>query len=197
VNEARAANRLRLLALLAMALTMALGSFWLRDVMLRGIDNSNDRGQRVAPDYFVENFNFVRASKTGQARYAISGIKLTHYPKDDSYQIDLPVIKSLSIDRPSIVAHAQRAIANSDASKVDMVDDVHIDRPQSPMAPPFHLKSEYVQILPDDEVMQTDKPVDIVQGNAEISGSGMYANNATLAFSLAHNVHTVMQPKAH
>ncbi|MBV8667249.1 MAG: LPS export ABC transporter periplasmic protein LptC [Burkholderiaceae bacterium] len=195
MNEARAANRLRLLAILAATAAMALGSFWLRDVMLRGADHGNDRTQRLDPDYYVENFNFVRASKVGQARYAISGTKLTHFPGDDSYQIDMPVIRSLSVDRPSMVARALRAVANSDASKVEMEDDVRIDRPESKLAPAFHLKSQYVQLLPDDEVMQTDRAVDIVQGNAEISGAGMYANNATLVFSLAHNVHTVIQPR--
>ncbi len=91
----------------------------------------------------------------------------------------------------------ERAHANSDASQVEMFGNVHIDRPESKMAQHFHLKSEYLLLLPDDDIMETDKPVDIVQGAAEISGTGMYANNATMAFSLAHDVHTVVQPQKH
>jgi lipopolysaccharide export system protein LptC len=197
VRDARGADRLRLLILLVGAAALALGSFWVREVLLHGVDHNGAEAQRIDPDYFVDNFNFVRASKIGQARYAISGDKLTHFPKDDSYEIDAPIIKSLSIDRPSIVMRAKRAFANSDASQVQMVNNVHIDRPESKMAPSFHLKSDYMQIFPDDDIMQTDRAVDIVQGNAEITGSGMYANNATLVFSLAHDVRTLLQPRKH
>jgi lipopolysaccharide export system protein LptC len=195
VNDARVGNRLRLLTLLVATAAMALGSLWVREVIQRGGGRSGAEAQRIDPDYFVDNFNFVRTSKIGQARYAISGEKLTHFPKDDSYEIELPVVKSLSTDRPSIVARSRIGFANSDASQVQMVDDVRIDRPESKMAPSFHLKSDYMRIFPDDDVMQTDKAVDIMQGTAEITGSGMYANNATLTFSLAHDIHTIVQPR--
>lgn len=165
--------------------------------MRRGMESASSESVRTDPDYFVEKFNFVRTSQVGQARYAISGAMLTHFPKEDNYEIVLPIVKSLSVDRPSITMRAQRAVANSDASQVQMFDDVHIDRPESKMAPHFHLKSEYVLIFPDEDVIQTDKAVDITQGTTEITGKGMYANNATLNFTLLSNVHAVVQPQKH
>jgi lipopolysaccharide export system protein LptC len=197
MSDARSANRLRLLIIIVLSTATALGSLWVREVMRRGIDNASPATQRSDPDYFVEKFNFVRTSKIGQARYAISGIKLTHFPKEDNYEIVLPIVKSLSVDRPSITMRAQRALANSDASQVQMFDDVQVDRPESKMAPHFHMKSEYMMIFPDDDIMQTDKAVDIVQGTTEMTGAGMYANNATLNFTLAHNVHATVQPQKH
>lgn len=197
MNDLHASGRLRLLFFAVLAVTFALGSFWILAVMRGGIDNTPSDAARAEPDYFVEQFNFVRASKIGQARYAISGARLTHFPKQDNYEIILPVMKSLSTDRPSIDMRAQRAIANSDASQVQMFDDVHIDRPESKGAPHFHLKSEYMLIFPDDDMMQTDKAVDIAQGGTEITGEGMVANNATLIFTLARNVHSITQPPIH
>lgn len=182
---------------LVISAALALGSFWVREVIRRGIDESAAQAARTDPDYFVDNFNFIKTSKTGQARYAVSGARLTHLPQDDNYEITLPVVKSLTVDRPSMTAVARRATANSDASKVEMFDDVQVNRPESTLAPNFHMTTEYLQIFPDDDAMQTDKAVTINQGAAETSGVGMYANNATLTFKLFHNVQAVLQPHKH
>jgi len=182
---------------LVLALALALGSFWVREVIRRGINESGAEAVRTDPDYFVDNFNFIKASKTGQAQYAITGVRLTHLPNDDSYEISLPVVKSLNVDKPTITAVSLRATANSDASKVEMFDNVHVDRPESKTAPDFHMKTDYLQIFPDDDAMQTDRAVHIAQGAAETSGVGMYANNATLTFKLFHDVQAVIQPNRH
>jgi lipopolysaccharide export system protein LptC len=177
---------MRLIGLLVLGAALASGSsLWLLDILRRGLGTGVTETVRTAPDYYVENFNFVRTSKIGQARYAISGIKLTHFPKDDTFQIDLPFVKSLSVDRPSMTMRALHGTANSDASDVKMFDDVQIDRPASKFAPAFHLSSEYAQFFPDEDIMQTDKPVVIKQDSTVVTGEGFYANNATLMFTLA------------
>ncbi|HSY26896.1 MAG TPA: LPS export ABC transporter periplasmic protein LptC [Burkholderiaceae bacterium] len=198
MSNVRSSNRMRLLIFLVVAVVLASGSYlWLLEVVRHGVGDSSSGAVRTAPDYFVENFNFVRTSKTGQARYAISGVKLTHFPKDDNFQIDLPFVKSLSVDRPSMTMRAQRGFANSDASDVQMFDDVQIDRPVSKFAPHFHLTSEYVEFFPDEDIMRTDKPVVITQGTTVLTGEDMYANNATLMFALGRNVRVVIQPQKH
>jgi len=197
MNDSHLASRVRLIFAAALAIALCLGSYWVLEVIRRGFDNPTASAVRTDPDYFVEKFNFVRASKLGQARYAISGARLTHLPKDDSYEISLPIMKSLSVEKPAITMRAQRAISNSDASQVQLFDNVQIDRPESKGSPHFHLNSEYVMVYPDDDVMQSDRLVDITQGNTEVTGIGMYANNATLMFSLARNVHSVTQPQVH
>jgi lipopolysaccharide export system protein LptC len=193
VNE-----RLRLIGLLLLGVALAAGSsLWLLDILRRGMNSDASDAARTAPDYYVEDFNFVRTSKTGQARYAISGIKLTHFPADDTFGIDLPFVKSLSVDRPSMTMRAQHGTANSDATDVKMFEDVQIDRPASKFAPHFHLSSEYAQFFPDEDIMRTDKPVVITQDTTVVTGEDFYANNATLVFSLARNTHVVIQPHAH
>ena len=198
MKDARSANRVRLAALLLLSLALACGSvFWLFDVIRHGAGSSDSDSARNEPDYTVENFNFVRASKLGQARYSVTGVKLTHYPKEDTYQIDLPIVKNLSTDHPAITTHAQRALSNSDGSDVQLFDNVQVDRPESPAAPHFHMTTEYLQLFPDEDVMRTDRAVDISQGNAEITGEVLYANDATLLYTLGRNVHSIVMPKKH
>ena len=191
-------SRLRLVVLILLAAAMASGSaLWLLEVVRRGGNNGAADAARSDPDYFVENFNFVRTGKTGQARYSITGAKLTHFPKEDSYLIDLPVVKTLSVDRPAMTIRSQRGTANSDASDVQMFDDVQADRPESKFAPHFHLTSEYMRFFPDDDIMRTDRPVVITQGTTVLTGEDFYANNATMMSTLARNSHIVIQAHKH
>ena len=191
-------DKLRIVGLLLLGVALAAGSSaWFLDILRRGMNSDGSDAVRTEPDYYVEDFNFVRTSKIGQARYAISGIKLTHFPKDDTYQIDLPFVKSLSVDHPSMTMRAQRGTANSDATDVKMFDDVQIDRPASKFAPHFHMTSEYAQFFPDEDIMQTDKPVVITQDNTVITGEDFYANNATMVFTLARQTHIEIEPKKH
>jgi lipopolysaccharide export system protein LptC len=124
-------------------------------------------------------------------------VKLLHFPKDDTFQIDLPIMKTLSPEKPTITTHAQRALSNSDGSDVQLFDDVQVDRPESKFAPHFHMTTEYLQVFPDEDIMRNDRAVDIIQGNAEITGEVLYANDATLLYTLARNVHTIVRPKKH
>jgi lipopolysaccharide export system protein LptC len=197
MSDANSANRLRMIIALILAASMALGSLWVREVLRRGADDSAAAGMRTDPDYFIDNFRFVKTAPTGQARYSVAGTRLLHYPKDDSYEITEPVIKSLSVDKPAVTLTAKRGTANSDASLVEMFDDVNIDRPESPQAAHLHLSSDYMQFLPDDQVMQTTHAVEIHQGGSIVTGTGFYTNNATLISSLSSKVHAITPPHPH
>ncbi len=114
MSDARPANRFRLGVIIAIVAALALGSFWLLEVMRKQIADGGPDQPRSEPDYFVEKFNFVRMSVAGQAQYNIAGKRLEHNPADDTHAIKLPVVNSLSADRPPMVTHSERALVNSD-----------------------------------------------------------------------------------
>jgi lipopolysaccharide export system protein LptC len=192
--DRRASNRFRLIVVLAVGAMLALGSFWVLEVMRRGITDTAPNAARSEPDYYVEKFNFVRMSQTGQAQYKISGLKLTHNPTDDSYSIQLPVVNSLSSDRPPMTTRAEQAVVDHEYTKVHMYRNVQIDRPATATTENFHLRSEYLLILPDDDVMQTDTYVEITLGKSKLTGIGMFANNATRELRVSNKVHARYQP---
>ncbi|MEB0135479.1 LPS export ABC transporter periplasmic protein LptC [Actimicrobium sp. CCC2.4] len=194
MSAVRSANRFRLGFLIALSVALALGSFWVLEVIRKSGGNDAPDAPRVAPDYYVKNFTFVRMAKNRTARYNISGDVLTHLPMDDSYEITKPVIYNLSNNRPTMVMRSERALVNSDNSEVQMIDNVDVDRPASGSIQRFHLKSAYLLLLPDDDVMKTDTPVEMLMGTTILNGTGMVANNATRQLDLAHRVHGVFAP---
>lgn len=194
MSNGQPANRVRLGVILALLTALALGSFWMLEVLRRSSNETFADLPKDEPDYMIEKFNFVRMSKTGRVRYNISGAKLLHYPENDSFEIQLPVLNSLGQDQSPMTMHAERAIVDNTGNKIHMYRNVQMDRPAVGANEHFHLASEYLLILPDNDVMQTDKPVDITFGRARLSGTGMFANNATREFRLSAHVRGTYQP---
>jgi lipopolysaccharide export system protein LptC len=188
-------RRFGALPLLLLAVVLALASFWLLEIMRKSGKDSDPAVARVDPDYFVENFNFVRLSATGEAQYNISGKRMVHNPADDTHTVELPVINSLSRERPPMTARSDRALIEPDGSKVHMYDKVRIDRPKTPTSNLFHMESDYLLVLPNEDIMRTDKPVRMTLGESQLNGTGMVANNATGQVQLASRVQASLPPK--
>lgn len=196
MKNLRSTYRLRFMLLLVLFVMAALGSIWMVQVMNRDTDELLPKPTRVEPDYYVEKFNYVQMSPTGQPRYNISGDLLTHNPVDDSFDIQKPVVHSLDQEKPPMNLRADRGRVEDDNSKVHLYGNVNADRPKTVMAEKFHLKSEYLLLLPDDDVMQTDLPVDLTLGQSTLQGTGMSFNNSTRVLKMFSNVHGVFPPKA-
>lgn len=190
----RPTTSVRLIVLIAVAAALALGSFWLVEVMKKQTEDSIPDRVRTEPDFYVEKFNFVRMAKTGEARYNLTGTEMKHYPQDNSYQIQNPVMHSYSADRPPMVSRSLRATVTNDSTEVHMYDNVHIDKPASAKSQQFQLKTSYLLLLPDEDVMKTPKPVELQLGKSILNGSGMFANNATGEFRLSSKVTGQYQP---
>lgn len=186
----------RLLVVLAPLVALALGSFWLMEVMRRASEDIVPTVKRTDPDFYVERFSYVKLSPHGRPQYHFSGARLIHNPTDDSYAIERPEIHSLNAERPPMNLHAEQALVNSDNSEVRLYRDVQLDRPATPAAEHLHVSSEYMLLLPDDDIVRTDKPVQISLGTATLNGTGMYANNATRELQLSSSVHGTYQPPA-
>ena len=195
MNDALSANRLRLALILVISSALAIGSFWLLEVMRKGADDGAPNVQRTEPDYYVEKFNFVRMSTTGKIRYKVVGEKLTHLPADDSYQIEHPVVQSLAQDTPPMVAHADRARVADNRKKIFMLGNVTLDRAASPTSGDFHMSTDNVLVLPDENIIKTDAPVILKMGKSTLSGIGMWASNTTQEFRLLSHVRGTISPR--
>jgi lipopolysaccharide export system protein LptC len=190
----RSANRFRVVALLVLTASLALGSFWMLEAMRKSAGSDTENANQNDPDYYVENFQFVRVSNTGQAQYSISGQRLTHFPADDTHKIDQPIVKSLTPERPPMQATSKTATVDRINSKIHMYNAVHLDRAATADRERLQLNSEYLLLLTDEDIMRTDQPVTITLGASVLKGTGMVANNATGELRLASNVNVTYRP---
>ena len=190
----RTAHRWPLIGLMLGATFLALGSFWLVQVM-QDRDEVAASPKTSEPDYIVDNFSYVRMSPTGQPRYVISGLRLAHRPDVDVSDIDQPIMRSMTPDRPHMTVTAATGHVLHEKNQVDMVGNVEVRRPASATTQSLNVRSEALTALPDDEIVKTDQPVEILLGASRLKGVGMVANNATQKLHVASRGQIVSQPR--
>ena len=195
------ARRFRTAHLAQLGLTLlvlvmfAFGSFWLAQVMER--DGADQKAAKAnnEPDYYIHNFSTVRMTLDGKPSYIVSGIKLTHYPADDSSDIDKPFVRDLAEGKAPTDIHAERAHIDQDNTRVQLNEHVTITRPPGPGSDALDLKTEALTVYPDSDRMETALPVTVKLGTAVLTGTGMKANNATGQVEVLSRAHIVYPPK--
>jgi lipopolysaccharide export system protein LptC len=88
MNERR--RRYPALILLAAITIFAAISFWALEMTRRSGSDTKDQTQRTQPDYYVENFDYVKIGADGNAKIRMRGAKLIHHPQDDSSTVLQP-----------------------------------------------------------------------------------------------------------
>lgn len=191
----RTAHRWRLVMVMTAWVLLALGSFWLVQLVERD-DGVQADGLKNEPDYIVDKFSFVRMTPQGRPSYIISGDKLTHRPVDDVSFIDQPVVRSLTTEHPPLTVTALTARVDNARNQIDLIGKVDLERPATPQAQYMSVKTEAMTVLPDDDVLKTDAMVRMVLGSSTIRGTGMLANNATMQVHMASKGQIVYPPQA-
>jgi lipopolysaccharide export system protein LptC len=193
MNARPSLNRLRLIATMALVFAMAMISFWVREVL-------NDRGNEMArpldanePDYIVDGFHFVQLAENGAMRYRIAGEKLTHYVNDTA-EIILPVMYATPEKSAPFTIRSETAVIDNPQRRIHMHRSVQLDRPRSGNTGQMHAESEYILILPDDDVVKTDKLVSVQVGASRLQGKGMLLNNSTRELTLSSRVKATLHP---
>jgi lipopolysaccharide export system protein LptC len=195
VNK-RIAHRWRVLAIMLGGVFCAFGSFWLLQAVTDSGRDARLGARGNEPDYIIDNFSFVRMSETGQPRYVVSGARLTHRPVDDISYVDQPVVQGMTVDHPRMTMHADRARILHEKDQVDLIGNVNVSRPAMGAAKPLTIKTQELTVLPDEELMKTDLPVEMTLGSATVRGTGLVANNATQQVHLATHGQIIYPPRS-
>jgi lipopolysaccharide export system protein LptC len=188
VNK-RTAHRWKLSLVMLTGVFFAFGSFWLLEVMQNQEEGAHVAALSSEPDYIVDNFSFVRMSEAGQPRYVVSGSRLAHRPIDDLSDIEQPVVQSMATEHPRMNMRANHARVLHATDQVELTGHVDVRRPAGPSTKPMQLRTEALTVLPDDEIMKTDRPVELSLGTTTVNSVGMVANNATQQVHLASKGH--------
>ena len=192
-------SRLRYLLAILPALAIALASIWVLEVMRRSTQEDLPAAvDKSVPDYFVDQFKLVAMSPTGQPRYILTGEKMKHFPSENAATITNPVVISLDMGVPPTTLSAERAKVEDGTRRVHMIDNVNADRPASDQdartqSGHLHFSSEYLLVLPDDDLLKTDQPVEITSDDSVLRGTGMIFNNKTREITLLNKVSGVYQ----
>jgi lipopolysaccharide export system protein LptC len=193
VNK-RTAHRWRTLGLMLTAVFFAFGSFWLLQA-IQSEDPAVSGNALNEPDYIVENFSFVRMTESGSPRYVMSGERLVHHPENDVSEVTRPVVESMVPGRPRMTMNADRGEVFHGENRVELMGKVDIVRPATPKSEALRARTDALTVLADDEIVKTNRPVQMTLGAAKVDAVGMVAENPTQKLHLGGRGQIVYPPR--
>lgn len=199
ISHLLSSSKLRLWLLVLLVGMLMLTSYWVLEIV-RNHEAAVANAKRTRPDYWVENFNYIKMLPNGQNDYRIVGTYLEHFPEDDHANVKLPVMTNLNTARPPMTARSERGVITNISSDVNndikLYEKVVVNRPQTSISAHMQLDTEYLLAHPDRHTMETNLPVKIVSGDTITTGVGMLANNDTQAMQVLHDVASTIQPRS-
>lgn len=198
------ADRIRVWLGVALLGLVMLGSFWIYEVMRRqSEDEAANAKNRSEPDYYVENFNFVRLSQSKQTNYRVTGEKLIHYPREDEFEIVQPRIVGIDQEKTPMTIRAERAIVKQKVQEksqskpedqIHMQGNVLVERSKSDQGGHLTMATNSLILFPDSERMRTSDQITMTTARANITANGMEADNSTQKIRLLNKVQISIAP---
>jgi lipopolysaccharide export system protein LptC len=148
-----------------------------------------DGSSRHDPDYIVSNFVTSQTDVNGILRYKLAAAEMRHFPDDDSTNLERPRYTQFSVGKPYTQVEALRGYVTSDGEQVQLVDNVKITRQAFAGKGEMTVETEYLNILPDQDLVRTDSPVVIKQApKTVIYATGMVYEKNLHTVTLLHSV---------
>jgi lipopolysaccharide export system protein LptC len=155
------------LPLLLMAL-LALGTWWLVQNTPRPDEPREAAAPRHEADYTMQGFVLKRYGADGRLRVQVQGTQMRHYPDTDTLEIDGVTIRALSPDGSVTRASARRALANGDASELQLLGGAQVVREGLGDEPRIEFESEFLHAYLNTERLRSHLPVRLRQGASEL-----------------------------
>ena len=153
-----------------------------------------DNSKRHDPDAIMENFSAVKMNQQGAPRFIMAANKMRHYPDDDSTELDAPRITTLTSGQPPVHTFAQRGMVSSKGDEVFLHGNVNVVREASADREELKLLTEYLHIIPDQDLANTDRAVTIVDAHNTTRAIGLEMDNNARTLKLLAQVRSEHVP---
>ena len=167
-------------------------TYWLNQQALP--ESAKPESKRHDPDATMENFSATNLNEQGVPNFILAANKLLHYPDDDSTALDAPRITMLSPGKPAIHATAEHGTISSKGDEVFLRDNVKVLREASAQQDQMTLQTEYLHIIPDQGLANTDRAVTVVDAHSIVHATGMEMDNKTRTLKLLSQVKSEYVP---
>ncbi|MGH8851914.1 MAG: LPS export ABC transporter periplasmic protein LptC [Casimicrobiaceae bacterium] len=176
---------------------LAAMTYWL-DAQVRAPSPKFDGSGRHDPDLYIENFKAASLDDKGRIHQALMAKVARHYPDDDSTELEGPHITFNEPGKPRLTVDADRASVSGDRERVSFTGHVKGVRDASSETAhdgPTVITSEYLQVLPKEDKLITDKPVTIADPRGIINATGMEYDNKRKTIKLRSRVSGQFEPQ--
>jgi len=168
-------------------LAVLAGVTWWLDQALLDTPMRRDATLRHDPDYIVDKLTAVRMDVAGKVKYTLRAAKMTHYPDDDTTHLELPELATAS-NRAPVTVTAKQGLVSSSGENVYFRNDVVLTRAAYADKSEMKLTSNYLHVIPEENIAKTDRPVKITDANTVVTAVGLEFNQETSVLKLYSQV---------
>jgi lipopolysaccharide export system protein LptC len=165
-------QRLREWSPLLPLLLLLAGTYWLNQ-QVQPLAPKPDGSKRHDPDFIVSKLAATTFNERGAPRYFMSAQKMVHYPDDDSTHLDEPRMSSLYQDQPPVYTSARIGEISSKGDEVFLRDGVKLVRAATATQSEMSFSTDYLHIVPERDLSDTDRPVILTDAHNTIQAVGM------------------------
>jgi lipopolysaccharide export system protein LptC len=177
---------------LAFVASLALLSTWLNQ-LAQSPKTQDNAGFTHDPDYIVEQIQVQTFALDGRPQQRLVAQRMVHYMDDDSTELVQPRFRLTTADLAPVDVTAQRGLIFGDRDSVHFLGDAHASRGATPNQAAFILTSEHLRVLPEANILSSDKPVILRQEKSVIRAGGLYADEHSKRLELTGGVRGIYE----
>lgn len=171
---------------IALMLFLAALTLWLRFALEGPTPGGNGR-HRHDPDAIIDNFTLTRLDEKGVPRYTLTANRMLHYADDDTTELAAPKVIRRG-EGPAVTITAERGTLTRESNEAFFHDNVLVIREATPGKKELRVRTNFLHLLPDENIARTDQAVTVTEGRSSLSGVGMEFNDNTRRFAIFSQV---------
>ncbi len=164
----------RHIVLLSVLLLSVLTTGWL--LINQGATTKQPDRASQAPDLFIENMDLRVTGKDGRVHYRLQADAMQHVPRDDRFDLQRPVIRTLQGERSQWQATSNRGSVSADGDTVWLRDQVEIRRLAGPGERRLDIDTSELLVRPGEQTATTSQAVVIRSDAFRVESVGMDAD---------------------
>lgn len=140
------------------------------------------------PDFIISEISATTLNERGQPRFVLAAQKVAHYPGNDSTILDEPRLTSLYADHPPVYTSARQGEISSSGDEIFLRGDVKLVRFSGATQSEMSFMTDYLHVIPDRDLADTDHPVTLVDARNSVHAVGMQLDSKARVVKLLSQV---------
>ena len=163
-------------------------SYWV-SIKVQPTPPKPDGALRHDPDYYLKHFKSSTTDVNGKLRYRLEANLMKHFPDDDSTELNQPVFTQYDAGKQYLRVNGQFGEVSSNGEDIKIYKDVVVRREPWGDKGLMTLETNYLHVLPEEDIVLTQKPVVIRQApDTVVHATGMVYEKAKQKVTLLNRV---------
>lgn len=184
--------------------SLAILSFWLKEVVESNLTNPNNIKQHI-PDAYAYEVSASYFDKNGELNYRLTSPEVKHYSDDDSVEINLPKVyyyknkdnttQTNLYKNAATEIMAKNGLVSSQGDVIYIWDNVKIFRPAQGKSQNMNGYTDNLIFITKNDFVYTNSDFKVVEGNSWLSGKGVELDLKKSYYKILANVRAYYEAK--